>query len=49
MNTETYVVMRGSKILGYIEAYSNYHALTQAEKFYGSNLIIERISQTIKA
>ncbi len=45
MNTDTYIVMKGSKVLGYIEAYSTYHALRQAEKLYGKNLIIERITQ----
>ena len=48
MSTDTYIVMKGSKILGYIEAYSNYHAVLLAEKLYGSNLIIERISQNLK-
>ena len=49
MNTDTYIVMKGSKILGYIEAYSTYHALKQAEKLYGKNLIIERITQNCPA
>lgn len=49
MNSETYIVMKGSKVLGYIQAYSTYHAIRQAEKLYGKNLIIERISQNIKA
>ena len=49
MNTDTYMVMRGSKVLGYVEAYSTYHALIMAEKLYGKNLIIERISQVCQA
>jgi hypothetical protein len=49
MTTDTYIVMSGYKILGYIEAYSNYHAIVQAKKLYGEhNLIVERISQNIK-
>jgi hypothetical protein len=49
MTTDTYIVMSGYKILGYIEAYSNYHAITQAKKLYdGQNLIVERISKNIK-
>lgn len=48
MTTDTYIVMSGYKILGYIEAYSNYHAIRQAEKLYGKNLVVERITQNIK-
>lgn len=48
MSTDTYIVMKGNKVVGYVQAYSTYHAVLQAEKLYGSNLIIERISQTIK-
>lgn len=44
MDTETYIVMKGSRILGYIQAYNTYHALRLADKTYGGNLIIERIS-----
>jgi len=44
MNTDTYMVMKGNKIVGYVEAYSTYHALAMAEKLYGKNLLIERIS-----
>lgn len=44
MSTDTYMVMKGSKVVGYVEAYSTYHAITQAEKLYGKNLIIERIT-----
>jgi hypothetical protein len=44
MDKDTYIVMRGCKILGHVYAYSNYHALRLAEKFYGYNLIVERIS-----
>jgi hypothetical protein len=46
MNTDTYIVMKGSRVVGYVEAYSTYHALCQAEKLYGKNLLIERISQS---
>jgi hypothetical protein len=49
MNTDTYMVMRGSKVLGYVEAYSTYHALIMAEKLYGKNLILERISHACQA
>lgn len=49
MNTDTYIVMKGTKIVGYIQAYSTYHALCQAEKLYGKNLLIERISQSCPA
>lgn len=50
MTTDTYIVMSGYKILGYIEAYSNYHAIVQAKKLYdGQNVIVERISKNIKA
>lgn len=45
---EMYVVMRGCKVLGYIHAYSTYHAIRIAEKLYGNNLVIERVSQTIE-
>jgi hypothetical protein len=44
MNTDTYMVMKGSKIVGYVHAYSSYHALSMAEKLYGKNLMLERIS-----
>jgi hypothetical protein len=47
MSTDTYIVMRGSKVLGYVEAYSTYHALRIAQKLYsiyGKDLIIERIT-----
>jgi len=49
MNTDTYMVMKGSKIVGYVEAYSTYHALAMAEKLYGNNLILERISHSCPA
>jgi hypothetical protein len=44
MNTDTYIVMKGNKVVGYVQAYSTYHALCQAEKEYGKNLILERIT-----
>lgn len=47
MDKDTYIVMRGCKVLGYVQAYSSYHAMRMAEKSYGNNLIIERISQTV--
>lgn len=49
MNTDTYMVMKGTKVVGYVQAYSTYHALCQAEKSYGKNLIIERITQKCPA
>jgi hypothetical protein len=49
MITDTYMVMKGSKIVGYVQAYSTYHALRQAEKLYGNNLLIERISKVCPA
>jgi hypothetical protein len=49
MTTDTYMVMKGNKIVGYIQAYSTYHALCQAEKLYGKNLLIERISHACPA
>jgi hypothetical protein len=52
MNTDTYIVMRGSKVLGYIEAYSSYHALRIAQKLYsiyGKDLIIERVTRNCPA
>jgi hypothetical protein len=49
MSTDTYMVMKGSKIVGYVQAYSTYHALRQAEKLYGNNLLIERISKVCPA
>jgi hypothetical protein len=48
MNIDTYMVMRGSRVLGYVYAYSTYHAMRIAENLYGKNLIIERISQTCR-
>lgn len=48
MITDTYIVMRGYKLLGYIEAYNTYHAIQLAEKWYGDNLIVERISKNCK-
>lgn len=45
MNSDTYMVMKGNKVVGYVQAYSTYHALCQAEKLYGKNLLIERITQ----
>ena len=45
MITDTYMVMKGAKVVGYIQAYSSYHALSMAEKLYGKNLILERISR----
>jgi hypothetical protein len=45
MNMDTYMVMKGNKIVGYVQAYSTYHALRQAERLYGNNLLIERISK----
>jgi len=44
MDTETYMVMKGSRVLGYIQAYNTYHALRLADKTYGGNLIVERVS-----
>jgi hypothetical protein len=49
MSTDTYMVMKGSKIVGYVQAYSTYHALRQAEKLYGNNLLIERITHACPA
>lgn len=49
MNTDTYIVMKGSKVVGYVQAYSTYHALSQAEKLYGKNLILERITNSCQA
>ena len=49
MNMDTYMVMKGNKIVGYVQAYSTYHALRQAEKLYGNNLLIERISKVCPA
>jgi hypothetical protein len=49
MNMDTYMVMKGSKVVGYVQAYSTYHALRQAEKLYGNNLLIERISKVCPA
>ena len=46
MNMDTYMVMKGNKIVGYVRAYSTYHAMRQAEQMYGNNLIIERITQS---
>jgi len=44
MDTETYMVMKGNRVLGYIQAYNTYHALRLADKTYGGNLIVERVS-----
>ena len=44
MDTETYIVMKGNRLLGYIQAYNTYHALRLADKTYGGNLIVERVS-----
>jgi hypothetical protein len=49
MSTDTYMVMKGNKVVGYVEAYSTYHALAMAEKLYGKNLLIERISNVCTA
>ena len=49
MNIDTYMVMKGNKIVGYVQAYSTYHALRQAEKLYGKNLLLERISHSCPA
>jgi hypothetical protein len=49
MNTDTYMVMKGNKVVGYVQAYSTYHALCQAEKLYGKNLLLERISNSCPA
>ena len=49
MSTDTYMVMKGNKVVGYIQAYSTYHALCQAEKLYGKNLLLERISYSCPA
>lgn len=49
VDMDTYIVMKGSKIVGYIQAYSTYHAMRLAEKLYGKNLIIERVSQTVES
>jgi len=44
MNTDTYIVMNGYKVMGYVQAYSTYHAICQAEKLYGKHLVVERIT-----
>jgi hypothetical protein len=49
MSTDTYMVMKGNKVVGYVHAYSSYHALSQAEKLYGKNLLIERITHSCPA
>ena len=49
MSTDTYMVMKGNRVVGYVQAYSTYHALSQAEKLYGKNLLIERISNVCPA
>ena len=49
MIADTYMVMKGNKVVGYVHAYSTYHALCQAEKLYGKNLLIERISNVCPA
>jgi hypothetical protein len=49
MSTDTYMVMKGNKVVGYIQAYSTYHALCQAEKLYGKNLLLERITHSCPA
>ena len=49
MITDTYMVMKGNKVVGYVHAYSTYHALSQAEKLYGKNLLIERITHSCPA
>ena len=49
MNTDTYMVMKGNKVVGYVQAYSTYHALSQAEKLYGKNLLLERITYSCPA
>jgi hypothetical protein len=49
MNTDTYMVMRGYKLLGYVEAQSTYHAIRLAEKWYGDNIIVERITHNCPA
>ena len=46
MSTDTYMVMKGNKGVGYVHAYSTYHALSQAEKLYGKNLLLERITHS---
>ena len=45
MDKDTYMVMKGNSIVGYVHAYSSYHALSMAEKLYGKNLMLERISR----
>lgn len=49
MSTDTYMVMKGNKVVGYVQAYSTYHALSQAEKLYGKNLLLERITYSCPA
>jgi len=49
MSTDTYMVMKGNKVVGYVHAYSTYHALSQAEKLYGKNLLLERITHSCPA
>ena len=49
MITDTYMVMKGTKIVGYVHAYSSYHALSMAEKLYGKNLMLERITHSCPA
>ena len=49
MIADTYMVMKGNKVVGYVQAYSTYHALCQAEKLYGKNLLIERITHSCPA
>lgn len=49
MNMDTYMVMQGTRVVGYVQAYSTYHALSLAEKMYGKNLILERITPSCPA
>ena len=49
MISDTYMVMKGNKVVGYVNAYSTYHALCKAEKLYGKNLLIERITNSCPA
>ena len=49
MIADTYMVMKGNKVVGYVNAYSTYHALCQAEKLYGKNLLLERITNSCPA
>lgn len=46
MIPDTYAIYKGNKIMGYLTAYSSYHALMSAKALYGSETWVERISAT---